>query len=186
MAIPVLSPANLIRYQNLLRFHGFEFEKSCIGAEIPTYFSNMIGWEKLVQAVARAYATLPGAERSKTAIPTNTYAPAGAIDLLGAKLGLPKAVSGHENYALWVPRWYTREKIFRVGFSGEDLEANCATVDQWSDHDLFPSKADAATGMADAATLSLRGHQTACRVPRCQWTSHSASCQLGYTAGSTI
>ncbi|HYA22782.1 MAG TPA: glycosyltransferase family 39 protein [Terriglobales bacterium] len=129
MALPVLSPAGLIRYQDLLRFHGTKFEKSDVGQEIPTYFGNMIGWPDLVQAVAQAYRSIPAAERSRTAILTNTYGQAGAIDLLGAKLGLPKAISGHENYSLWGPRDYTGEKIIAVGFSKEDAEPDCASVD---------------------------------------------------------
>lgn len=133
MALPVLSPANLVRYQNLLRYHGAKFEKSDVGAEIPTYFGSMIGWEELVQAVAQAYRTVPEAQRSRTAILTNTYAQAGAVDLLGAKLGLPKPISGHENYSLWGPRSYTGEKIIAVGFSREDAEANCSSVELAAD-----------------------------------------------------
>lgn len=129
MALPVLSPAGLIRYQNLLRFHGSQFEKSDVGQEIPTYFGSMIGWPDLVQAVAQAYRSIPPEERSRTAILANSYAQAGAIDLLGAKLGLPKAISGHENYWFWGPRDYTGEKIIAIGFSREDVEANCASVE---------------------------------------------------------
>jgi hypothetical protein len=45
------------------------------------------------------------------------------------KLGLPKAISGHENYSLWGPRDYTGEKIIAVGFSKEDGDASCGSVD---------------------------------------------------------
>jgi hypothetical protein len=129
MALPVLSPPNLVRYQNLLRFRGSQFEKSDVGQEIPSYFGSMIGWPELVQAVAQAYRTIPEAERGRTAILANSYAQAGAIDLMGTKLGLPKAISGHENYALWGPRGYTGEKIIAVGFSKEDADANCASAE---------------------------------------------------------
>jgi hypothetical protein len=129
MALPVLSVPNLVRYQNLLRFHGSQFEKSDVGQELPTYFGSMIGWRDLVQAVARAYRTIPAAERSRTAILANTYAQAGAIGLFGTKFGLPKAISGHENYWFWGPRDYTGEKITAVGFDREDAEANCGSVE---------------------------------------------------------
>jgi len=129
MALPILSPANLVRYQNLVRFHGSQFEKSDVGTEIPTYFGNMIGWEDMVQAVATVYRSIPEADRHDTAILANTYAQAGAVDLLGAKFGLPKAISGHENYSLWGPRDYTGEKIIAIGFSKEEAEKNCASVE---------------------------------------------------------
>lgn len=129
MALPILPPANLVRYQNLLRYHGSKFEKSDIGSQIPTYFSNMIGWPEVVQAVAQAYEKIPPAQRSKTAILTNNYAQAGAVDLLGPKYGLPKAISGHENYWLWGHRGYTGENIIGIGFSPEDARRNCATVE---------------------------------------------------------
>jgi hypothetical protein len=129
MALPLLSPARLIAYQNLLHFHGTQYEKSDVGQEIPTYFGSMIGWPELVEAVAQAYRTIPAAERSRTAILANTYAQAGAIDLLGTKFGLPRAISGHENYWFWGPRDYTGEKIIAVGFSREDAEANCGSVE---------------------------------------------------------
>ena len=129
MALPILSPPNLVRYQKLLRYHGSQFEKSDLGAQIPTYFSNMIGWPEVVQAVAQAYKKIPAAQRSQTAILANNYAQAGAVDLLGAKYGLPKAISGHENYWFWGSRGYTGEIIIGIGFSPEEARRNCATVE---------------------------------------------------------
>jgi len=129
MALPLLSPATLVRYQNLLRYHGSKFEKSDIGAEIPTYFGNMIGWPEVVQAVAQAYGKIPPAQRSQTAILANNYAQAGAVDLLGEKYGLPKAISGHENYWYWGPRGYTGARIIGIGFSPEEARRNCAIVE---------------------------------------------------------
>ncbi|HVO64361.1 MAG TPA: hypothetical protein VMT53_25800 [Terriglobales bacterium] len=85
----------------MLGFHGAQFEKSDIGAEIPTYFSSMIGWPEMVQAITQACEKITPAQRSQTAILTNNYAQAAAVDLLGKKYGLPKAISGHENYWFW-------------------------------------------------------------------------------------
>ena len=129
MALPILPPADLVRYQNFMRFHGSQFEKSDIGSEIPTYFSSMIGWPELVQAAAQAYWKIPPEQRSQTAILTNNYSQAGAVDLLGSKYGLPKAISGHENYWFWGPRGYTGEKVIGIGFSPENARRNCARVE---------------------------------------------------------
>jgi 4-amino-4-deoxy-L-arabinose transferase-like glycosyltransferase len=73
-ALPVLSPEDLVRYQDLIRFRGLKFEK-VDGGEIPSYLASMIGWENLVQTVARAYQDLPPEERGKTAILANKQEP---------------------------------------------------------------------------------------------------------------
>ncbi len=39
----------------------------------------------------------------------------GAIDLLGPKYGLSKAISGQQSYFLWGPRNYTGEIIIVLG-----------------------------------------------------------------------
>jgi len=51
------------------------------------------------------------------------------VDLLGSKYGLPKAISGHENYWFWGPRAYTGEKIIGIGYSPDDAQRNCASVE---------------------------------------------------------
>jgi hypothetical protein len=53
--------------------------------------------------------------RARTAIFAENYGEAGAIDLFGARYGLPPAISGRKNYFLWGPRGYTGESIIVVG-----------------------------------------------------------------------
>jgi hypothetical protein len=128
-ALPVLSPEDLVRYQDLIRFRGLKFEK-VDGGEIPSYLASMIGWENLVQTVARAYQDLPPEERGKTAILANSYAQAGAIDLLGPRLGLPKAISGHESYALWGPGDQSGEQVISVGIPARVMGHYYGDVEQ--------------------------------------------------------
>jgi len=89
----------------------------------------MIGWPEVVEAVAQAYEKIPLAQRGQMAILANNYAQAGAVDLLGTKYRLPKAISGHENYWFWGSRSYTGETIIGIGFSPEEARRNCATVE---------------------------------------------------------
>jgi 4-amino-4-deoxy-L-arabinose transferase-like glycosyltransferase len=63
-------------------------------------FAEQIGWPELVEEVARIYHALPPAERAHTAVFTNNYGEAGAINLYGPKLGLPTAISPVNSY------WY--------------------------------------------------------------------------------
>jgi hypothetical protein len=60
-------------------------------------FAEQIGWQ---EQVARIYDALPAAERAHTAVFTNNYGEAGAINLYGPQLGLPMAISPVNSY------WY--------------------------------------------------------------------------------
>jgi hypothetical protein len=82
--------------------------------EIPQEFAMRIGWENLVQAVARVYHELPPEDRAKAGIWADWYGPAGAIDLFGPRYGLPHAVSGHKTYYLWGPGEYSWDVMIVV------------------------------------------------------------------------
>jgi hypothetical protein len=54
---------------------------------------------------------------------------AGAIDLFGPTLGLPKAISGHNSYFLWGPRGCTGEVIIIVGGERDEHAPDYASVE---------------------------------------------------------
>ncbi len=62
-----------------------------------------LGWDELVQAVARVYDGLPAEDRAIVGIYADSYPLAGAVDELGRQYGLPHAVSGSLTYYLWGP-----------------------------------------------------------------------------------
>lgn len=62
---------------------------------------EMVGWPRYVRTVATVWRELPPPERRQTAIFTANYGEAGAIDLLGRKLRLPSAYSGHNGFSEW-------------------------------------------------------------------------------------
>lgn len=113
--VPVLSPEAFLRYQAKLPFKVQPDEKSMLLEPMPHYYSWCFGWQEMVQAVAKAYASVPAAERGDTAIFANDFAAAGAIDIIGPKYGLPKALSGHQSYWLWGPRNYSGRTVIIVG-----------------------------------------------------------------------
>ncbi len=116
---PMLSPEAFLRYQKSLPFLPQPSEKSMALEPMPHTYSWCFGWEEMVQAVAKAYATVPPDERPDTAIFANDFAAAGAIDMIGPKYGLPKAISGHQSYWLWGPRDYTGQTMIVVGDTPE-------------------------------------------------------------------
>jgi hypothetical protein len=72
---------------------------------------------------------LPPEERKRAAIFGQNYGQAGAIDLFGPELGLPKALSGHLAYHAWGPRGYTGEVTIVMDDDRETLERYFASVE---------------------------------------------------------
>jgi 4-amino-4-deoxy-L-arabinose transferase-like glycosyltransferase len=110
MALPILPVETYISYAAALGIQprGVR-EKNQLGP-LPQVYADMFGWPELAATVSAVYHRLSADDRTKCAIfaPYN-YGDAGAIDLFGPALGLPKALSGHNQYYLWGPRQYTGE-----------------------------------------------------------------------------
>jgi hypothetical protein len=119
--VPVLSPEDFLRYQARLpsKFKTQPDEKSMLAEPVPHFYSFCFGWEEMVRGVAKAYDSVRAEDRADTAIFANHFAAAGAIDLIGPKYGLPKAISGHQNYWLWGPRHYTGQTMILVATPAE-------------------------------------------------------------------
>jgi 4-amino-4-deoxy-L-arabinose transferase-like glycosyltransferase len=129
LALPLLSPENLVRYEEAL---GLNNPRSQTGQEgvLPEHFGDEFGWPEMAAAVARVYHRLSPEDREKAAIFAKNYGEAGAIDFFGPPLGLPPAISGHQNYWYWGPRGYTGEVIIALQYSREELlNMGCASVE---------------------------------------------------------
>jgi hypothetical protein len=129
LVLPVLSVDAFLRYQSHLPFEVPHNERSFEGAALPQYYADEFPWPGMVEAVARVYHSLPPDEQAKTAIFCNNYGEAGAVDFFGPQYGLPKAISGHQNYFLWGPRDYTGEIVILVGWGEEDARKEFDTVE---------------------------------------------------------
>jgi 4-amino-4-deoxy-L-arabinose transferase-like glycosyltransferase len=128
LVLPVLSIESFLRYQSYLPFEVPKTETSFEGASLPQYYADELPWPGMVAAVARVYHSLTPEEQAKTAIFGNNYGQAAAIDFFGPQYGLPKAISGHQNYFLWGPRNYTGEIVIVLGDEEEDLREECDSV----------------------------------------------------------
>jgi hypothetical protein len=102
MAVPVLPVETFIAYQDVLGMREPQMERNRRGV-LPQVFADMHGWSELVDTVAAVYARLPPEQRARAVVLVNNYGEAGAIDFLGKSRGLPRAISGHNNYWLWGP-----------------------------------------------------------------------------------
>ena len=128
-AVPVLPVETYIRYAVWTRFQPPRIETHKLGP-LPQLYADQFGWEEMVATVARVYNNLPPEVRSKTAIFGQNYGQAGAVDLFGSKYGLPKAISGHQNYFFWGPRDYTGESVIVMQGQQDELEKVFGSVEK--------------------------------------------------------
>ncbi|GIW40305.1 MAG: hypothetical protein KatS3mg076_0882 [Candidatus Binatia bacterium] len=121
--IPLLSAEGLVRYSEWLGLRAPAEERHYSGA-VPQHLADRLGWEELVETVARTYRALPEADRERARIVGLSYGEAGAVDLLGRHYGLPPARSPHNSYWLWGPGDLDGGVVLVVGkISAERLEA---------------------------------------------------------------
>jgi hypothetical protein len=121
LAVPVLPVETYIRYSNALHLAPPRIENNQLGP-LPQIYADQFGWDEMAGTVGQIYNNLPPDVRAKTAIFGQNYGQAGAIDFFGPKYGLPKAISGHQNYFLWGPRDYTGESMIVLDDRQSTLE----------------------------------------------------------------
>jgi hypothetical protein len=128
--VPVLSFETLASITGTVNGNAGIQAEAREAAQIPLNFADRFGWEGMVATVAEVYEELPPEEQAKACILTGNYGEAGAIDFFGPDYGLPKAISGHNNYYLWGPGDCTGEVVISVGVPLERLEAIFGEVEQ--------------------------------------------------------
>ena len=128
LVLPVLPIETFIRYQSHLPFEVPKTETSFVGETLPQYYADEFPWPGMVEAVARVYHSLTPEEQKRTAIFGNNYGQAAAIDFFGPQYGLPKAISGHQNYFLWGPRNYTGDIVIVLGDDESDAQEHFDSV----------------------------------------------------------
>ncbi len=112
LSIPILPIGSFVAYSEVLGMT----PRSKPHVMQPVY-AEEFGWEKLARDVATVYRSIAPDVRSRTAIYADTYADAGAIDLFGAKYGLPNAIGSQNTYWLWGPRKYDGQVMIAIGAS---------------------------------------------------------------------
>lgn len=101
IVVPVFSPSTMVsRYGT---------------ADYQTVLADKYGWNMMVSNLSQAYNKLPASVKSQACIFTSNYGEASAVNFLGRGLGLPKAISGHNNYYVWGPDSCTGLAIITIG-----------------------------------------------------------------------
>jgi len=129
LALPVLSESTYIRYARFLGIEPSTEENKEI-AELPQFYADMHGWKELVELFAEVFESLEPAERESARILGLNYGVAGAVDYFGPELGLPPAISAHNNYWLWPPDDWDGQILIVKGGSVETLSRYYKDVEQ--------------------------------------------------------
>jgi len=128
LVLPVLPIETFLRYQSHLPFEVPKTERSFVGETLPQYYADEFPWPGLVAATARVYQSLTPEEQQRAAIFGSNYGQAAAIDFFGPQYGLPKAISGHQNYFLWGPRQYTGDIVILLGSTEREAREQFESV----------------------------------------------------------
>ena len=131
LAIPLLPPE---RYPGYARALGISppVDQTDEMGPLPLHFALRFGEQGVVDAVARAYQGLTPDERAHAAIFGRSFGDTGALNFYGPALGLPHAVSGHNNYWLWGPGKMDGSVVIALADSESELLPYFETVERAS------------------------------------------------------
>jgi hypothetical protein len=139
-AIPLvtsmLPPERLLAYQNALGFKPGKAEVK-MQSLLPQPVADQFGWPEMVNEVAGIYNSLPPEERVETGIWAGNYGEAGAINLFGPKLGLPRAYSRHQNHWYWGPPPQVYKNLIVIEWSLDDVRDNCTSYQAFDHYERF-------------------------------------------------
>jgi hypothetical protein len=102
LALPLLPVPRYLAYAAALGVKPNTSENKELGA-LPQFFADMHGWPEQVAQIEAAAARLRPDERARAAVWVRSggYGPAAAVEFFGRGKGLPRVISGHNNYWLW-------------------------------------------------------------------------------------
>lgn len=109
LAMPILSPRTVINSYG-------------VGDYQASPLPDRYGWGGMVSNLSAVYQNLPASVKSQACIFTSNYGEASAVNSFGASLGLPQAISGHNNYYVWGPGTCTGQVLVTIGVSRSTLQ----------------------------------------------------------------
>lgn len=120
LAVPMMSEEAYIRYSTALGMTPAATAAEHLQqASLPQGFADMHGWPEMAAKIAEVYWSLPPKERAQAVFAGSNYGEAAAIDIYGSRLGLPPAISGHNNYWIWGPQGHDGSVVIEIGGTRE-------------------------------------------------------------------
>lgn len=115
LTMPILPPSTLQSTYGASTLSSSNGVASGETGPLPQTLGDRLGWNTMVATLAQVYGNLSSSERSQACIFTTDYGQASAVNFLGKGLGLPEAISGHNNYYIWGPGACTGQVLITVG-----------------------------------------------------------------------
>jgi len=129
MAVDLLPPQRYIAFEHAIGLSAPKDQIDAVG-KMPLHFALKFHAPAVIAAVSKTYAALPVEDQARAGIMTASFGEAGAVNFFGPALGLPHAISAHNNYWLWGPRPYTGEVMLVLAHSDTELRAQYDEVDR--------------------------------------------------------
>ncbi|HQR29521.1 MAG TPA: glycosyltransferase family 39 protein [Anaeromyxobacteraceae bacterium] len=126
---PVLPPAAVRSYLEALGLR-IELEQGKQGEPVPQWLADRLGWPELAVRVAEAVRSLPEDERREAVLVTENYGIAGALELYGPGLGLPRVFATHNSFHDWGPPPGSTRTYVAVGVNPRGLEGKFDSVSE--------------------------------------------------------
>lgn len=166
-AIPLstwmLPPERLLAYQNAV---GIKPAKAEVHHDslLQQPIADQFGWTEMVGEVAAIYNALPPDERAQTGIWAGNYGEAGAINLFGPKLGLPRAYSRHQNHWYWGPPPQVYKNLIVIEWGLDTVRDNCTSYQAFEHYQRF--------GMSEENTPMYLCRGVKFDIQKIWWNSH--------------
>lgn len=129
IALPILPPERLEAYMLQTGIAPQAQEKSFAGTVLPQIFADQLGWHAFTEQVGLTWLYVTPADRARTAILTDNYGEAAALDLYGGRFGLPPVLSGHNQYYLLGLRGQDPSNLIVITDSPGNLVRVCTHAD---------------------------------------------------------
>jgi len=128
LVLPILAPESVPAYASRAAVFVRWPVSAPAPAGLPEPLAQMFGWEQRVAAARRAFDTVDRDERVHTVVWARSRWDAAAVDRLGERYRLPRAISGDGNYRLWGPGDRAGSTVIVIGFRPEELQPWFRTV----------------------------------------------------------
>ncbi|MGA9529676.1 MAG: glycosyltransferase family 39 protein [Terriglobales bacterium] len=166
-AIPIstwyLPPERFLAYEELV---GIKPGKAEVKQEslLPQPVADQFGWPEMVDEIAGIYDSLSPEDRAQTGIWAGNYGEAGAVNLFGPKLGLPRAYSRHQNHWYWGPPPIVYKNLIVIEWGLDDVRDNCTSYQAFEHYQRF--------GMGEENTPIYLCRGVTFDIQKIWWHSH--------------
>lgn len=113
VALPFLPYKDYVNYAAAIGLAPAAAEKGQSGP-MPQHVADRLGWKGRAELVKKAFDSLSPEDQAKCVIYGPDYGEAAAMEYYAEELGLPRSVSGHNNFWLWGPGDATGEVVIVI------------------------------------------------------------------------